>query len=573
MRQAVTPAMRIALTYAVAAAVWVLMSDSLLFALNLPAKTTEAIASSKGVGFVLLSSLLVFALAAAEERARRQRERDGSRQSALLKAIVDSTTDAMFVKDESGHYVLANQAARDFLGGDPVGRTDVELLGEAATAAVRAQDELVMTTLTPVNAEARLGERVFNTTTAPWRDPSGRVLGLVGVARDLSGQHRQEQEILELNATLEARVRALAALQDIGAAIATTLDTRGALRLVLENARRMLNVDAAFIALHPRGSTRLTVQDTDGFHSASLCGATLRLSDTLPGRAVLERRVIERQDLTSADLSPALADAIGRGEGFVSEVVAPLIARGRVKGVLALLQRSPLAINDDWRATLGTLVNQAAIAIDNSELFENLQHSNLELSAAYEATIEGWARALDLRDHETEGHSRRVTEETLRLAAALGFSEADLVHIRRGALLHDIGKVGIPDHILLKPGPLTLEEWGIMHQHPGFARDLLSPIAFLREALTIPYFHHERWNGSGYPQGLIAEATPLPARLFAVVDVWDALLSNRPYRPAWTVEHTLSYLRENAGRLFDPHIVEQFIRLQQETQTGRGREA
>ena len=164
---------------------------------------------------------------------------------------------------------------------------------------------------------------------------------------------------------------------------------------------------------------------------------------------------------------------------------------------------------------------------------EQIRALNAELFQAYDATIEGWSRALDYRDHETEGHSRRVTELTLRLARALGMNEEELVHVRRGALLHDIGKMGVPDRVLLKPGPLDDGEWEIMRRHPSLAREMLWPITFLRPALNIPYCHHEKWNGSGYPQCLQGEQIPLAARLFAVVDVWDALRSDRPYRKAW----------------------------------------
>ena len=176
------------------------------------------------------------------------------------------------------------------------------------------------------------------------------------------------------------------------------------------------------------------------------------------------------------------------------------------------------------------LAGQAAIAVDNAQLFAELERKNLELRLAYDETIEGWARALDLRDKETEGHSRRVTEMTVALCQQLGASPEQLVHVRRGALLHDIGKMGIRDAVLLKPGKLTDEEWVEMRKHPGYAVDLLSPIEFLRPALDIPQYHHEKWDGSGYPLGLSGEAIPLTARAFAVVDVYDALTSDRPYR-------------------------------------------
>jgi PAS domain S-box-containing protein/putative nucleotidyltransferase with HDIG domain len=190
-----------------------------------------------------------------------------------------------------------------------------------------------------------------------------------------------------------------------------------------------------------------------------------------------------------------------------------------------------------------------------------LQRANEDLREAYDRTIEGWVLALDLRDRETEGHTQRVTEMAIRLARELGCTDEELLHIRRGALLHDMGKMGIPDEILQKPGPLTDEEWIIMRRHPLYAYQMLSPIHYLNQSLIIPYCHHERWDGSGYPQGLKGEEIPLFARLFAVVDVWDALSSDRPYRKRIPAQEVANYLQEEAGRLFDPDIVGKFLPL------------
>jgi putative two-component system response regulator len=190
-----------------------------------------------------------------------------------------------------------------------------------------------------------------------------------------------------------------------------------------------------------------------------------------------------------------------------------------------------------------------------------LQEAHSQLLSAYEATIEGWSRAMDLRDRETEGHSRRVTDLTLRLAMAYGMNSEELVHVRRGALLHDMGKLSVPDSILHKPDMLTDEEWIIMRTHPQLAYNMLYPIEYLHPALDIPYCHHEKWDGSGYPRGLKGDQIPLAARLFAVVDVWDALTSNRPYRRAWTNENALAYIKEQSGKHFDPQIVDLFFRV------------
>jgi putative two-component system response regulator len=190
---------------------------------------------------------------------------------------------------------------------------------------------------------------------------------------------------------------------------------------------------------------------------------------------------------------------------------------------------------------------------------EHMRRAAHELETAYDTTLMGWARALDLRDKETEGHSQRVTRMTVRLAQALGVPEADIVQMRRGALLHDIGKLGIPDAILQKPGPLDEDEWVIMRKHPLYAYDMLAPIPFLGTALDIPYYHHEKWDGSGYPCGLAGEDIPLAARIFAVVDVWDALTNDRPYRAAWTPERALNHIQSLVGTHFDPQVVAAFV--------------
>jgi HD-GYP domain-containing protein (c-di-GMP phosphodiesterase class II) len=254
-----------------------------------------------------------------------------------------------------------------------------------------------------------------------------------------------------------------------------------------------------------------------------------------------------------------LAAAVAR-EGFESYIASPLIAKGQVNGVLELWHRKPLHPEPEWLEFLDALAGQGAIAIDNATLYQQLQTSNSELILAYDTTLEGWVKALDLRDNETEGHTRRVTELTVRLAHDYPVDREQAVHIRRGALLHDIGKMAVPDAILRKPGPLTAKEWEIMKRHPIYAYEWLSPIPYLRPAMDIPYCHHEKWDGSGYPRGLKANAIPLAARLFAVVDVWDALRSDRPYRPGWPEEKVAAYIQERAEKDFDPKVVNAFLK-------------
>ncbi|MDR7467821.1 MAG: GAF domain-containing protein [Armatimonadota bacterium] len=356
------------------------------------------------------------------------------------------------------------------------------------------------------------------------------------------------------------RLDQLQALHDIDTAISSSLDMRVTLTVLLDKVTSTLRVDAADVLLMNPASKTLEHIASRGFRTGALQHSRLQLGKGYAGQAAAERRTVIVPDLAAApgelQRSPLL-----REEGFVTYVAAPLVAKGEVKGVLELFHRSRLDPDPEWRTFLSTLAGQAAIAIDNATLVSNLQQANVELTVAYDTTLEGWSRALDLRDRETEGHTRRVTDLTLRLARELGVPEEDLVHIRRGALLHDIGKMGIPDSILLKPGPLTEQEWEIMRRHPLVAHQLLAPIPHLRRALEIPLYHHERWDGTGYPRGLAGEQIPLAARIFAVADVWDALCSDRPYRRAWPREQALAYISDQAGKHFDPRVVEAFLRV------------
>jgi len=198
--------------------------------------------------------------------------------------------------------------------------------------------------------------------------------------------------------------------------------------------------------------------------------------------------------------------------------------------------------------------------------FYRLQAATTVLVESYEATLQGWVRALDMRDEETEEHTQRVTELTVRLAKRIGVPRDELEHIRRGALLHDIGKIGIPDAILHKPGPLDDAEWDVIHRHPSCAYDLLSPIEYLRPSIDIPWAHHERWDGTGYPRGLAGEEIPLSARIFAVADVWDALTSDRPYAAAWDPQRAMDHIRVESGKHFDPNVVRTFLELHRESE-------
>jgi PAS domain S-box-containing protein len=367
---------------------------------------------------------------------------------------------------------------------------------------------------------------------------------------------------MRLHDETERRLKQMQTLHTIDVTIGSSMDLRVTLNVLLEHVASQLGVDAADVFLFNPHTHVFEYSAGRGFRSQGIEQATIRIGDSYVGRAALERRIINASLL--AEAKDARLAEIFAAEGFVSHFCAPLFAKGRLKGVLDLYHRAPLAPDADWMNFLETVAGQAAIAIENGELFENLQQSNVELALAYDTTLEGWARALDLRDQEPEGHTQRVTDLTVRLARALGMNDADIVHLRRGALLHDIGKMGVSDSILLKPGALDEEEWKIVRMHPTYARGLLSPIPFLRPAIDVPYCHHEKWDGTGYPRGLKGEEIPLAARVFAVVDVWDALRSDRPYRHRWSEEETLQYIRAQSGKHFDPTVVREFLGMMRE---------
>ncbi len=357
------------------------------------------------------------------------------------------------------------------------------------------------------------------------------------------------------------RLRHLESLRVVDRAIAAgSLDRRVTLNILLDQVVSQLGVDAADVLLLNSPLQTLLFAAGQGFHTGMNEMASVRVSESFAGYAVLERRLIHIEDRETASENQSFF-AFWQNEGFSNYYAVPLITKGQVKGVLEVFRRSPFTPDPEWVNFLETLADQTAIAIDNAQLFENLQSANLELILAYDATIEGWSRAMDLRDHETEGHTQRVTEMTLSLAQAFGLNDQEILHIRRGALLHDIGKMGVPDHILLKPGKLVDMEWALMQKHPQLAYEMLQPIQYLRESLDIPYCHHEKWDGTGYPQGLKGERIPLAARLFAIVDVYDALISDRPYRNAWPKAKALKYIRGLSGLQFDPQVVNKFMEM------------
>jgi len=353
------------------------------------------------------------------------------------------------------------------------------------------------------------------------------------------------------------------ALREIDLAITSNLELSATLQVVLYQTRARLHVDACAVLLLDPDTQTLEYTSSQGFRTETIKQTHILLGEGRAGYAAQEHRIFGRAEIETPDEIPDRSELITE-ENFAAYFIAPLIVKDKLVGALEIYHRAPLVMKTEWLKFLETLAGQTAIAIDNATLFADLQRSNLDLTLAYDTTLEGWSAALDLRDKETEGHTQRVTEVTVRLAERMGVSSQELIPIRRGALLHDIGKMGVPDRILLKPDELTNEEQEIMQMHPVYAYQMLKPITYLGGAIDIPYCHHEKWDGTGYPRGLKGEEIPLGARIFCIVDVYDALTSNRPYRAAWPKEKALKHIRELSGTHFEPRVMDAFLELMEE---------
>ncbi len=360
--------------------------------------------------------------------------------------------------------------------------------------------------------------------------------------------------------TVEAnarRVEALLALHETAVDLAGNHDIKALLRTIVIRAGKLVGTEMGCLYLTvPNGLQMVVARGT----LEPYVDRVLPFGQDAGGQAVASREAVLVNDYSTwAGKSQMYSDLqVG------SVVAAPLLWKDTVLGAFHVAHPSPNVFGPDEIEIVSLFAEQAAVAIANARLIYNTETARKELELGYTATLEGWVRALDLRDQETEGHTQRVTELTVNLARRLDVAEDQLEPIRRGALLHDIGKIGIPDAILRKSGPLTEEERKIMCRHPQMAWDMLSPIEYLRTALAIPYGHHERWDGSGYPLGAKGRQIPLAARIFSVVDVYDALRSDRPYREGWPEERVLDFIKDHSEISFDPEIVDVFLEMMSE---------
>jgi PAS domain S-box-containing protein/putative nucleotidyltransferase with HDIG domain len=479
-----------------------------------------------------------------------------------LSHAIDASGDAVFMTDKDGIFTSINQRFTDLYGYMPE-----EVIGKVTPRILKSgvqnpefyiqfwktilQNELVSGEVINKTKDGRL---VFiEETVNPFLDDHGKVAGFLAIQRNVTERKKAEENV-------RRKLSHLKALREIDLAIASSFAMQINLAVLLKHTIAELGADAADVLLLNPNLNRLEYAAGSGFRTLAIGKSNLPMGDSHAGQAATQRIMVHVEDLRWSEHPFARADLLA-GEEFVSYFGVPLIAKGLVKGVLEVFHRSSLEPDHEWIDFLHTLAGQAAIAIEDAQLFHNLQQSNFELLQAYDATIEGWSRALDLRDKETEGHTQRVTEMAMMLGQKIGLSDQELKFMRWGGLLHDIGKMAVPDKILLKPDALTPEEMDIMKQHPSYALQMLSPIHYLKLALDIPYCHHEHWDGSGYPRGLKQEEIPLVARIFAVADVFDALTSDRPYRDRWAESRALDYIHQQSGSYFDPQVVDVFLQM------------
>lgn len=388
-------------------------------------------------------------------------------------------------------------------------------------------------------------------------------LALAGRNRELELEVRSRKK-----AEIQSRQRLqnLVTLHELDLVITANHDPGLTMRLFLEQVLPRLAMDAGAILLLNAQRQGLEYGAGVGFRTDAIEKTWELLGEGTAGAVAKERMTLVYSSIATC-AGMRQRGLTGEDEGFATYCGAPLISQGQVKGVLEMYRRTAFEPDREWLDFFEAIAVQAAIAIENATMFQNLHDAHAELILAYDTTIEGWAHALEQRDKETEGHTRRCTELTVKVARKMGIKEDELVQIRRGALLHDIGKMAVPDTILLKTEPLSEEEKKVMRQHPVSAFQFLQPIAYLRPAIDIPYCHHERWDGSGYPRGLRGEQIPLAARIFALADTWDALVSARRYHEAWPREKAAEHIRLRSGSHFDPDLVETFLEVAAEEET------
>lgn len=489
-----------------------------------------------------------------------------SEREEKFRTTVQQMTDGLLILDERGNVIEWNNATEKITGiteievkGVPIWeilpRIGVKDYQSLSMMGLAAEIESMRETgkskffmdpqeLSIVSLDGH--HRILLQTIFPIRTQTNFRIGVL--SHDIT---EQKESLRRINHELEK----LESLRSIDSSILERSTPEDTLKLICSIAVDRLNMDAAIIL------TRLSKDDVaHAFYSK------IDTSESPTISQLLETQILALEKIDPTNYCPKDLEKINQIKQIdpatgssLNQAIMPLTTNKKLCGYIQILSRQPIPEEKEWNDYFITLAGQTSLAIENVTLIANEEKAYDELNLAYEATIAGWSKALELRDEETQGHSDRVMHLTCRLAQKVGFPQDQMINLRRGVLLHDIGKMGIPDRILLKPGPLTPEEWKIMKQHPVMAYDLLSMIPYLHDSLEVPYCHHEHWDGSGYPRGLKGTDIPLSARIFSLVDVWDALISDRPYRSGWDPNKIRAYIKENSGKLFDPELVEQFL--------------
>jgi PAS domain S-box-containing protein len=404
------------------------------------------------------------------------------------------------------------------------------------------------------------------------RDSHDQPVRILGTFSDFTDAKNAEITRIKLFEESQRRLKRIASLREIDQEISSSSDLSATLKKIVINVQNHLEADAVDILLFDESQSIFLYAESIGFDTKRIMNARVKMGGSFAGIAAQEREMVHFNVLSEGTVDEAFSSLL-KEENISNYFGMPLVVKDKLVGVLEVYLRREEDPDQEWLDFYKTLAGQAALAIENARLVDGLESayqgltkvnadllvSNSNLTAAYDATIESLALALNLRDYETVDHSRRVTTMMMELANMMDFSPEELVNIHRGTLLHDIGKLGVPDAILRKPGILTTEERQIMQQHPVFAYNLLKSIEYLQPALDIPHLHHEKWDGTGYPYGLAGKNIPLSARLFAIVDVYDALTSDRPYRKAWTRDATIEFIKGQKAIHFDPKVVDLFL--------------
>ena len=495
---------------------------------------------------------------------RKEAEQAAQESADYFRSLVDNTTDVLIVMDKDGTIQFTSPSVEGTLGYGADELVDTNCLervhAEDLSAFSKTLEEVQERPESTKSVEFRIRDKEGS-----WLSLKGTVRNLLeepavsGIAltlRDDGGRRKAEQGF-------QNQLDSLNVMHAIDLATSSSLDLRVAMKVVLEQITTQLKVDASCVLLFNPHTRMLKYFAGRGFRSIAATRSQAVLGEGLAGKAALERQMVRIPDLAEFEEKFTRAELFSEEE-FVTYYGVPLIARGELKGVLELFSRSAMPHDSNWSDFLTTVASQTAIAIDNADLVTRLQRENTDLSFAYDITLEKISEALDQRERMPRGHSRKVSEIAVLLGNAMGVPESELVHIRRGALLHDLGKLRIPESLLLKPGALTDEEWELMRQHPSYSRQVIFSIPNLRGAVDVPYSHHEKWDGSGYPQALKGDAIPLPARVFAVVEAWDVLATDRPYRKAWPRTKIVNHLNSKSGIDFDTQVVKKFLELEKE---------